>query len=415
MPREIHLLILIHGMWGAPGNLVTLEKTIKDKYDESNERGGEELELLCVKAIGNGVTYDGIDWGGERVAAEVLERVEDLEKDSDKVVKLSITGYSLGGLIARYMLGILEHRHFFDNVEPINFVTIATPHLGLLNYPSMVSSLMSTFVPKLLSRTGEQFYCLDTWSNTGRPLIEVMADPNEVFYKTLSRFKYLRLYANAINDATVPYCTSAIETQDVFVEYTSNGIKVEMEEDYDHVVSNFTIPDAPPPKPAILSREWLVSMRPKPLLPPFRFPFNIMLHGILPIVIIPAITFFICRFIYETRASRNRIQQSESEESYRQRLSSVFHELENKVESTVIEVVEEGGSYSIINPKLHPAITPLQKKIAGWLNQLPFEKKLAYFPDVRNSHPVIICRDLHRFQSREFIVNFAHNLDTHLI
>lgn len=34
---------------------------------------------------------------------------------------------------------------------------------------------MSTFGPKLLSRTGEQLYCKDAWDSEGRPLLEVMS------------------------------------------------------------------------------------------------------------------------------------------------------------------------------------------------------------------------------------------------
>jgi hypothetical protein len=72
---------------------------------------------------------------------------------------------------------ILRQRGFFENVAPVNFNTIATPHLGLPRYPSLFSSLASVLGPRLLSRTGEQFYCADKWSASGRPLLEVMADP----------------------------------------------------------------------------------------------------------------------------------------------------------------------------------------------------------------------------------------------
>ncbi len=102
------------------------------------------------------------------------------------MTRFSVTGYSLGGLIARYVVGyvvrivtspILHHglrvhgvqvahachsillqRGFFENVTPVNLNTIATPHIGLPKYPTVISSLFSYLGPKLLSRTGEQFY-----------------------------------------------------------------------------------------------------------------------------------------------------------------------------------------------------------------------------------------------------------------
>jgi hypothetical protein len=72
--------------------------------------------------IGEESTYDGFDWGGERVAEEVrlstsfsplyishhtqvLDAIRKIEDSGRKVTHFSVTGYSLGGLIARYMIG----------------------------------------------------------------------------------------------------------------------------------------------------------------------------------------------------------------------------------------------------------------------------------------------------------------------
>jgi Putative serine esterase (DUF676) len=111
---------------------------------------------------------------------------------------------------------VLYHKGFFENVTPVNFNTIATPHAGLPRYPSFYSSASTLLGPKLLSRTGEQFFCVDKWSPKGRPLLIVMADPgeiqyyynldfitnsswllDEIFYKSLSKFQHIRIYANA--------------------------------------------------------------------------------------------------------------------------------------------------------------------------------------------------------------------------
>ena len=135
----------------------------------------------------------------ERVAEEILQRVADYEKDGDTVTRFSLTGYSLGGLIARYVIGcvhvhsgssvrktndhncrILKQKGFFENVEPMNFNTIATPHIGLLRSDTFMGSLFSTLGPKLLSRTGKQLYCADSWIASGRPLLDVMADPSSL-------------------------------------------------------------------------------------------------------------------------------------------------------------------------------------------------------------------------------------------
>lgn len=35
----------------------------------------------------------------------MADKVEELEKDGDIVTRFSVTGYSLGGLVARYLVG----------------------------------------------------------------------------------------------------------------------------------------------------------------------------------------------------------------------------------------------------------------------------------------------------------------------
>jgi len=77
---------------------------------------------------------------------------------------------------------VLYHAGFFEKITPVNFNTIATPHVGLPRYSSLLSSLASALGSKLLSRTGEQFYCADKWSPKGRPLLVVLADPSEIYH-----------------------------------------------------------------------------------------------------------------------------------------------------------------------------------------------------------------------------------------
>ena len=93
------------------------------------------------------------------------------------------------------MRRILHQRGFFDTVAPVNFNTIATPHIGLPKYPTVLSSITTFFGPKLLSRTGEQFYAVDKWSKNGRPLLEVMSDPGT----SACRFRMRVRVANAEN------------------------------------------------------------------------------------------------------------------------------------------------------------------------------------------------------------------------
>jgi hypothetical protein len=64
------------------------------------------------------------------VAQEIEETLGELARNGQKIRKLSVIGYSLGGLVARYAIGLLFRKGYFDKLEPVNFTTFVTPHLG---------------------------------------------------------------------------------------------------------------------------------------------------------------------------------------------------------------------------------------------------------------------------------------------
>ncbi|KAJ7915876.1 DUF676-domain-containing protein [Mycena leptocephala] len=411
-----HLLVLVHGMRGNPAHLAELYRIVKDTYLDN------ALHVLLAETNkGNTGTFDGIDWGGERVAEEIVAEVEKLQQEGRTVSKFSITGYSLGGLVARYVVGILSQRGFFENVTPVNFNTLATPHLGLPRYPSFFSSLASVLGPTLLSRTGEQLYCVDKWSAEGRPLIEVMVDPDCIFYQALAAFQTIRIYANAINDRTVPYVTAAIEVDDVFAAQDSNGLELEMDEEYAHLIKSYSVPPVPLPalpKPMVLSPSWFRGHKPsRPFLPPslqFRFPINIVMYTMLPLLVPVFISLNIIRLSLAARSSRARIRLLEKDASNSQKLAHILAQLEKQVENAVVVLIDDdAGVEPVADPEQalamrryapkpsqgQPILTPMQRSMARSLNRLPLKKERTYFPTARNSHGLIICRNVKKFES----------------
>lgn len=72
--QPIHLLVLVHGMWGKPSHLAEMKRIMTEaRVHGKPERGpdGETLHILAAATNRESGTYDGIDWGGERVADEV--------------------------------------------------------------------------------------------------------------------------------------------------------------------------------------------------------------------------------------------------------------------------------------------------------------------------------------------------------
>ena len=185
---------------------------LRDKHAE------DKLHILVSKTNSDTFTYDGIDLGAERVTQEIETYISDLEKEGRLIKKLSIVGYSLGGLVARYAIGLLFSNGWFDRLEPVNFTTFATPHLGVrapvLGVHHRVWNILGS---QTLSASGRQLFTIDTFRNTNRPLLSVLADPDSIFMLALSQFKHRVLYANIINDRSAPYYTTCIVTTDPFV------------------------------------------------------------------------------------------------------------------------------------------------------------------------------------------------------
>ncbi|KAF2710193.1 lipase/serine esteras-like protein [Pleomassaria siparia CBS 279.74] len=224
-----HLCVLVHGLWGNPKHLTFLSTSLRDKYPE------DKLHVLVAKRNAGSFTYDGIELGGERVAFEIEETLEELARNGHEIKKLSVIGYSLGGLISRYAIGLLFHKGLFDKIQPTNFTTFATPHLGvrtpLLGWHSHIWNVLGA---RTLSMSGRQLFTIDSFRDTGRPLLAVLADPESIFVQALAKFKHRSLYANVVNDRTVSYYTAAISKIDPFVQ--PDEIKVNYVPGFEHVI-----------------------------------------------------------------------------------------------------------------------------------------------------------------------------------
>lgn len=208
---------------------------MRDKYDE------DDLIILACKKNASFFTYDGIEVGGERVAKEIEETIAELAKDGFKITRFSIVGYSLGGLFARYAIGLLDHKGYFEHITPVNFTTFASPHLGvrtpLLGYANHVWNVLGA---RTLSASGRQLFTIDDFRNTGRPLLSVLADPDSIFIQALSRFERRSLYSNIINDRTAVYYTTGISKIDPFTDLTK--VKINYVQGYEPIILD---PDHP--------------------------------------------------------------------------------------------------------------------------------------------------------------------------
>ena len=126
--QELHLLVAQHGLWGNPSHLNRLVSHLWSSLDGPDI--DVQIVILNSDCNAGSHTYDGVDACGARLADLVLQRVQQERLEGRAVVRISFLGYSLGGLICRYAVGKLYRFGLFTHVKPINFITVATPHLG---------------------------------------------------------------------------------------------------------------------------------------------------------------------------------------------------------------------------------------------------------------------------------------------
>ena len=215
-------------LWGNPTHFNVVASALRERY-------GDRLIVLITKRNAGSFTYDGVELGGERVAKEIEETLVDLTHDGYQIRKLSIVGYSLGGLIARYAIGLLHSKGWFDKIKPVNFTTFVTPHLGVRTpLKGYNNHLWNVLGARTLSMSGRQLFGIDSFRDTGRPLLSVLADPNSIFIHALGLFENRCTYSNIINDKSVVYYTTAISAKDPFADL--NKVELKYLKGYEDVV-----------------------------------------------------------------------------------------------------------------------------------------------------------------------------------
>lgn len=223
-----HLVVLVHGVWGNPSHMSYLEHQIQNhtKCSDPNEK----IIVYKTGSHSGYLTYDGVDINGKRITDEIVAYTNQLNSESEEasVTKFSLIGYSMGGLVCRYALGILYHDGFFSHIRPVHFVTFCTPHLGIVNPSTLLLSRMFNWIaPHVLAQTGKHFFLKDhtvVGPNQTMPLLQWMADPASKFYKALEMFESRSLYANTINDRRTSWYSTSISNLDPFFSMVNESL-----------------------------------------------------------------------------------------------------------------------------------------------------------------------------------------------
>lgn len=195
----IHLVILTHGLHLNVSNDMLF---LKEQLDQ-----GAKDNVVVKGFFGNVCkTERGVKYLGSRVADYVVDLVTKNETFAGaKVSKISFIGHSLGGLVQTFAIAYLEANYpwFFQQVQPVNFITLASPMLGVIHEnPAYVKLAL---LAGIVGRTGQD---LGLYSDRGEPLLLLL--PSGPTHRILRRFARRTVYANAVNDGIVPLRTSAL-------------------------------------------------------------------------------------------------------------------------------------------------------------------------------------------------------------
>uniref|UniRef100_A0ACD5XWE3 Uncharacterized protein n=1 Tax=Avena sativa TaxID=4498 RepID=A0ACD5XWE3_AVESA len=233
-----HLLSLVHGIMASPNDWTYGEAVLK-------RRLGDNFFIYASSSNIYSKTFEGIDVAGRRLAKEALDVVQ----KRTGLRKISIIAHSLGGLFARYAISILYSSQAKETesggsvmptnggseiskrtsglgviagLEPINFITLATPHLGVrgknqlpfLQGLSILEKLAAPLAPFIVGRTGAQLFLTDG-EPSKPPLLLLMTSDHEdkKFISALAAFKNRTLYANVSYDHMVGWKTSSIRRE----------------------------------------------------------------------------------------------------------------------------------------------------------------------------------------------------------
>ncbi|KAK4771814.1 hypothetical protein SAY86_013589 [Trapa natans] len=255
-----HLVIMVNGIIGSADDWRYAAKQFVKKLPDKVIVHRSECNYSKL-------TFDGVDLMGERLA----EEVKGVLRRWPEVRKISFVAHSLGGLVARYAIGRLYEENLqiesqgnattnkenaennsiqsfnrtfeaqIAGLEPMNFITVATPHLGsrghnqlplLCGLPFLENKAPQT-AHLIAGRSGKHLFLTD--SDEGRPplLLQMVNDSDDLkFMSALRAFKRRVAYANVNFDQVVGWGTSSIRRQNELPKSSLMGV----DKKYPHIV-----------------------------------------------------------------------------------------------------------------------------------------------------------------------------------
>lgn len=296
-------------------------------------------------------------------------------------------------------------------------------------------------------------FSIDEFRDTGKPLLEVLGDPESIFIKGLAKFERRTLYANIVNDKSAVYYTTGISKIDPFTHI--DKVEVTYLKGYEDVIVDPTVPVLfKDPDPVDLTYSERISKQLNSFVG--RMPLVLALMIIIPL----GSAIFLVNAGYQSIKSSRRIRLYEhglagiKPSEYRvpllikgvqEAVEDAYENLNSSQDNEYLAVdaegnIESGASSSSGNdasqsagdqqPKLSRmkseksdssqhifptlALAPYQIRVVDTLNSLGWRKYPVHIHKLRHSHAAIIVRVQKPKYSEGYEV-FRHWLDGEFI
>ncbi|KAM0911104.1 hypothetical protein ACQ4PT_013702 [Festuca glaucescens] len=202
---------------------------------------------FTVSGADEGPSGSGADEGSRRAPTHLVVTVNGIV-GRPELKKISFVAHSLGGLIARYAIALLYEndiaaqtdcneecekdvndarrnqptgRGKIAGLEPMNFITFATPHFGTRSHKQMPLLRGSYRLEKMAfrmswiaGRSGKHLFLKDIEDEKPPLLLQMVTDYGDLhFISALRCFKRRVVYSNVCGDFVVGWRTSSIRRQ----------------------------------------------------------------------------------------------------------------------------------------------------------------------------------------------------------
>eukprot|EP00166_Cyanidium_caldarium_P000843 ctg_1343.g611 len=149
-----HVCFLVHGLHGSPRDFRYMEWALHQTHP-----GVRVHAVRCNERR----THDGVDAGGQRVAREVQQV---LQQCGERVQYVSLVGYSLGGLyVRRAVVDLVDERTGrIAGARAHTLMLVTVPHLGVRSYGLwryLPRWLLRVAAGWLVGRTGRELMLAD--------------------------------------------------------------------------------------------------------------------------------------------------------------------------------------------------------------------------------------------------------------